>query len=130
MPFDADAVLIVDPATGIADTTSLPVTPGGSSLNGKWIGGALADNGKIYACPYSSSTLLIIDPSTNSVNSSIGGFTTYDGGWHGAVFANDAPSEVVDLRQVATGRLEEAARACIDQAAALAGQKRKAGVDV
>ena len=42
----------------------------------------------------------------------------------------DAPSEVVDLRQVATGRLEEAARACIDQAAALAGQKRKAGVDV
>jgi hypothetical protein len=61
-------VLIVDPKTNTADTSSitgissLPRGPHG------WKSGCLHPDGKIYCAPYTSQTVLIIDPSTNTVN--------------------------------------------------------------
>ena len=47
-----------------ADTSSI------AGLGGtlKWIGGVLAPNGKIYGIPYSSTSVLIIDPVANTAN--------------------------------------------------------------
>ena len=50
----------------------------------KWIGGVLAPNGKIYGIPYSSTSVLTIDPATNSANTAaitgLAGVTKWKGG--------------------------------------------------
>ena len=42
------SVLIIDPVTNTANTTTIT----GLSGAGKWVGGVLAPNGKIYGIPY------------------------------------------------------------------------------
>ena len=58
MPRDSTSVLIIDPQTNSADTTTITGLPGGAD---KWAGGALARNGLIYGIPYSETSALIID---------------------------------------------------------------------
>ncbi len=52
----------------------------------KWSGGALASNGFIYCCPSNSSTVLKIDPSTDTISTfgSVGGSSDK---WSGAILA-------------------------------------------
>jgi len=47
-----------------------------SGLGGRWEGGVLAPNGKIYGIPFESDSVLIIDPETNTANTDISGLTT------------------------------------------------------
>ncbi len=55
----------------------------------KWWGGVLAPNGKIYGIPYSSASVLVIDPARNTTDTtSIAGLTG-EGKWAGGVLAND-----------------------------------------
>ena len=44
IPYNAESVLIIDPAAGTTDTSSMTVMAG----NGKWNGGVLAADGKVY----------------------------------------------------------------------------------
>ena len=67
VPFDGTFVLIVDPATNKADTTSISV-PAGSE---KWFQGVLAENGKIYCIPATAATVLVINPVTNTIDTSL-----------------------------------------------------------
>ena len=53
------------------------------SVSGKWVGGVLAPNGKIYFTPYSSSQILELNPNTLTtqlVGSSYSGSTKWVGG--------------------------------------------------
>lgn len=66
IPSDGTDILVID----TTDTTQSPYgtatrTNMGASLTGgaKWAGGAVADNGKIYAIPINSTDILVIDPS-------------------------------------------------------------------
>eukprot|EP00037_Helgoeca_nana_P006736 m.61660 g.61660 ORF g.61660 m.61660 type:complete len:168 (+) comp17594_c0_seq1:97-600(+) len=62
-PYDADAVLIVDPATNLTDTTALT---GLGTSSGKWYGLTYAPaTNKLYAAPHTSDAVLIVDPTTN-----------------------------------------------------------------
>jgi hypothetical protein len=58
IPSDATSVLIIDPTTNTADTTTIT----GLTGIGKWVGGVLAPNGKIYGIPWGISYALILDP--------------------------------------------------------------------
>ena len=55
------------------------------SLSGtnKWVGGVLAPNGKIYGIPHNSTSVLEIDPTTNTVSTF--GSLTGAGKWEGGV---------------------------------------------
>ena len=64
------------------DTTSMTV----SSDTNKWSGGVLAPNGKIYGIPYNSTSVLIIDPITNEINT-ISGISADTNKWSGGVLA-------------------------------------------
>jgi hypothetical protein len=50
--------------TPTADETSITGLPGG----GAWIGGVLAPDGKIYGIPWNDNSVLIIDPETNTAD--------------------------------------------------------------
>ena len=50
------SVLITDPVTDTADTTTISGLPGAGS---KWSGGVLAPNGQIYGLLYDSTSVLI-----------------------------------------------------------------------
>ena len=85
-PFNDDAVLIVDPATNAADTTTL----GGLGVGGqKWAGIAyVATVNKLFASPYSAVSVLVVDPQDNTTRV----ITVNDiqpGGeqWHGVAYA-------------------------------------------
>lgn len=53
----------------------------------KWQGGVLAPNGKVYAIPSQSTSVLIIDPATNTYdNTTISGLTV-SFSWRGGVLA-------------------------------------------
>ena len=54
IPYNSDSVLIIDPASGSTDTSTLT---GLSTSAAKWDGGVLATNGKIYAIPYQSAAV-------------------------------------------------------------------------
>jgi len=74
VPGAAASVLIIDPQTDSADTSTISgLTVADSSPN--WLGGVLAPNGKIYCIPWEASNVLIIDPATNTVDT-----TTMSGG--------------------------------------------------
>eukprot|EP01052_Picozoa_sp_SAG31_P063547 SAG31_NODE_22470_length_524_cov_4.200000_1_plen_141_part_01 len=57
IPWGADSVLIIDPATETADTTSIS---GVASGDGKWFGGVLGGDGKIYGIPRNVDSVLTI----------------------------------------------------------------------
>jgi len=72
-PRDATNVLIIDPATNTADTTTITGITGTS----KYRGIALAPNGKLYCAPYDVTNVLIIDPATNTADTTtIAGLTS------------------------------------------------------
>ena len=52
-------------------------------MENKWSNSCLAINGKIYAAPFNSSTILCIDPANNTFNT-IGNFGNYEAKWSGA----------------------------------------------
>jgi small nuclear ribonucleoprotein (snRNP)-like protein len=83
IPFQSSSVLIIDPTTNTADTTTIT----GLSGTYKWYGGVLALNGKIYCVPGNSTSVLIIDPATNTVDTTT--ITGLSGGtkWGGGVLA-------------------------------------------
>jgi len=59
IPCSADAVLVIDPAKGTVDSTSMRVPSG----NFMWAFGVLAPaTGKIYGIPCSADAVLVIDP--------------------------------------------------------------------
>ena len=53
----------------------------------KWPGGVLAPNGKIYGIPCESSSVLIIDPVTNTANTTAITGLSGSGKWFGGVLA-------------------------------------------
>ncbi|MCK9557026.1 MAG: DUF2341 domain-containing protein [Candidatus Cloacimonetes bacterium] len=70
------------------DNTAFPFairTFGSLSGTTKWHGGVLASNGMIYGIPYSSTSILKIDPTTDTATT----FGTVSGSWHGGVLASN-----------------------------------------
>ncbi|EGD78428.1 hypothetical protein PTSG_09123 [Salpingoeca rosetta] len=67
IPFDAPAVLIIDPLTSTADATSL-VAVTESAHGGRWAGGVLGPNGLVYGMPHDADSVLVIDPSTHDID--------------------------------------------------------------
>jgi hypothetical protein len=65
-----------------ADTTILSGLSGANN----WIGGVLAPNGKIYCIPYNSTSVLVIDPHTETI-SYITGLSSDSGKWAGGILA-------------------------------------------
>lgn len=58
------------------------------NTNAKWFGGVLAPNGKIYMVPYSASNVLILDPITNTYNTTtITNLGSEQYKWQGGVVA-------------------------------------------
>jgi hypothetical protein len=76
--------------TGLQKTRRADITTitGLSSDADKWYGGILAPNGKIYCIPHSASSVLVIDPKTNTT-SSIPGAGTNTFKWVGGVLAQN-----------------------------------------
>ena len=79
-----------NPTVGTAGTVGFAITTtqdGSGILSGadKWIGGVLAPNGKIYGIPYDSTSVLVIDPATNTT-STFGSLSGTDK-WTGGVLA-------------------------------------------
>jgi hypothetical protein len=67
-----------------ADSNAIPT----SSNLGKWYGGVLAPNGKIYGIPWNSTSVLIVDPVTNtSDETTITGLPATADKWLGGVLA-------------------------------------------
>ena len=62
IPFNANAVLVIDPSDDTYDDTTIAVDTG----NQKWWHGARSAAGLIYGFPYQSSDVLVIDPETLS----------------------------------------------------------------
>lgn len=90
VPGAATSVLIIDPQTDSADTSTISGLPG-TSTPPNWLGGVLAPNGKIYCIPWDASSVLIIDPATNTVDTTTmsGGILTASRKWHGGVLARN-----------------------------------------
>ena len=57
VPYNATNVLIIDPVTDTADTTTITGITGSST---KYAGGVLAPNGKIYCVPHNASNVAVI----------------------------------------------------------------------
>jgi hypothetical protein len=92
IPYDTTSVLIFDPITNTIDTTTLSSTsfPSIFTGSGRWWGGVLASNGKIYGIPYNSTNILVIDPYNNTLTTiDISGLVPAPvaGGWVGGVLA-------------------------------------------
>ena len=83
IPYNAASVLIIDPVTKIADTSSIA----GLTGSNRWNGGVLSPSGKIFGIPYASESVLIIDPVSKIADtSSIAGLTgTFK--WYGGVLS-------------------------------------------
>ena len=83
----ANAFAAMETIPNVDTTESTSLFDGGTDLSGsgKWIGGVLAPNGKIYGIPSSSTTVLCIDPSNNTTSTfgSLSGI----GKWAGGVLA-------------------------------------------
>jgi hypothetical protein len=66
------------------DPYAIPTISGSN----KWYGGVLAPNGKIYASPWDSTSVLIIDPETDTADeSAISGLSSTTEKWLGGVLA-------------------------------------------
>jgi hypothetical protein len=93
IPYDADTVLVIDPADDTYDTITIP-DPGPSGPlpddPGKWYGGVLAPNGKIYCIPWRADYVMIIDPESGTVIPDAIPFTAYaEQKWTGGVLATN-----------------------------------------
>jgi hypothetical protein len=68
-PSRSGQVLVIDPVAGTATDGGMTATPG-SSLDvttiGKWEGGVLGQDGRIYCVPFDAESILIIDPRANT----------------------------------------------------------------
>ena len=82
VPFDAETVLVIDPA---AQHVSCFGTVG--SAKQKWWGGVLAPDGKIYCIPHNTDTVLVIDPASHTT-STFGKLPASSGKWRGGVIDN------------------------------------------
>jgi hypothetical protein len=80
VPYDADNVLVVDPA----NNTWTVITVSGT--NNKYRSATIARNGRIYAIPQNETRVMIIDPVTNTI-SFITGLPSANSKWIGAVLA-------------------------------------------
>jgi len=80
-----DAVGINDLFETIVPTQTTTTLFGNLSGTGKWYGGVLAPNGKIYCTPHSSAQVLEIDPSTQTTT--LFGSLSGSGKWAGGVLA-------------------------------------------
>jgi len=90
VPGGATSVLIIDPQTDSADTSTISgLQVAGPQPN--WLGGVLAPNGKIYCIPWEASNVLVIDPATNTVDTTTmsDGILTASRKWHGGVLARN-----------------------------------------
>eukprot|EP00056_Hartaetosiga_gracilis_P009639 m.138980 g.138980 ORF g.138980 m.138980 type:complete len:557 (+) comp13162_c0_seq27:261-1931(+) len=68
------------------DFTSMPVT---EQRDSAWAGGVLASNGLIYAVPLSSTSVAIIDPTTDTIDTTtITGLSAYQKWWGGVLADN------------------------------------------
>ena len=68
VPYVSSRVCIIDPIAKTVDTTTVvpsPGTPTLSSMQYKYVGGALSTDGKIYCIPQNETTVLVIDPAAN-----------------------------------------------------------------
>jgi hypothetical protein len=102
MPYNADNVLVIDPENTTISYISV------SSGSGKYAGGVLAPNGKIYAIPLNAENVLIIDPenttTTISYISVSSGSNQYIGGVlapNGKIYA--IPFNADNVLQIKTG---------------------------
>ena len=67
---------------------SLESIPGAGAAEFKWSSGVLAPNGLIYGVPYSTTSVLIIDPATNTLDTTtIAGLPFGASQWHGGLLA-------------------------------------------
>eukprot|EP00043_Microstomoeca_roanoka_P000679 m.28505 g.28505 ORF g.28505 m.28505 type:complete len:408 (-) comp10453_c0_seq2:644-1867(-) len=93
IPCSSAAVLIIDPDLHTVDMTSVPlITIEDGLADGalRWAGGVLAKNGKIYCIPFYSSAVLIIDPVTNTVDTtSLVGLPSTSSKWNHGVLAEN-----------------------------------------
>lgn len=85
-PSFADSVLVINPRTNVADTTTLSRLGAGGA---KWIGIAYAPVvNKLFCAPFSATSVLIIDPVTNTTDTSaLGGLFGQGAQWRGIAFA-------------------------------------------
>ncbi len=90
VPGGATSVLIIDPQTNSADTSTISGLPG-TSTPPNWLGGVLAPNGKIYCIPWDASSVLIIDPAKNEADTTTMSdeSLTASRKWHGGVLARN-----------------------------------------
>lgn len=71
----------------IVSQVSTVITP---NINAKYFGGVLAPNGKIYMIPYSASNVLILDPKTNTFDTTtISNLGSGQYKWQGGVLASN-----------------------------------------
>ena len=84
----ANAFAAMETIPNVDTTESTSLFDGGTDLSGsgKWIGGVLAPNGKIYGIPSNSTTVLCIDPSDNTITT-FGSLSSDLYKWYGEVLA-------------------------------------------
>jgi hypothetical protein len=95
IPNGVSSVCLIDPITNTVDTTTVRISSGSfiSSGGSNWVGGVLAPNGKIYGIPYNSSNVCLIDPVSNTIDTTTVTITSGSsipfGGlnWQGGVLA-------------------------------------------
>jgi hypothetical protein len=85
-PVGGGAAASCDPAVTSADGVDVS-TITGLSGTAKWDGGVLARNGRVYAMPFNSPAVLVLDPSTATVNTTAMAGLTGSNKWNGGVLA-------------------------------------------
>ncbi|EGD79793.1 hypothetical protein PTSG_10778 [Salpingoeca rosetta] len=94
IPYSLGSVLIIDPWTNTADTTTISGLSddggGGGGGDAAWSGGVLAPSGLIFGLPYSTTAVLIIDPATNTTDTTtMAGLPSTEGKWRSGVLADN-----------------------------------------
>jgi hypothetical protein len=83
--YNATDVLVIDPENNTATRTNFGLT---LTDGGKWVGGVLAPNGKIYGIPLDATDVLVINPENNTATRTNFGITLTDSAkWIGGVLA-------------------------------------------
>jgi Alpha-L-arabinofuranosidase B, catalytic len=79
-PYNAQRILVVDPSVEnpSARISYIDLPPSVATGTGKWRGGALANDGRIFCAPYNSASVLIIDP-VNKTSYAPGGLAWLSG---------------------------------------------------
>ena len=104
IPWRSTVVGIIDPVTNTIDMTTITSSKYPSILtgDGKWSGGVLAPNGKIYFIPQNSTVVGIIDPSNNTMTS-ISGLPSDTNKWSGGVLAPNGKIYCIPLNSSVIG---------------------------